>query len=55
MNEREKRVAAAEEFLRELGRGIPADERVMAGYAEEATVQKDSTGKRVNAGWWPVP
>jgi hypothetical protein len=27
----------------------------MAGYAEEATVQQDATGKKVNAGWWPVP
>ena len=27
----------------------------MAGYAEEATVQTDASGKKVNAGWWPVP
>jgi len=45
----------AEEFLRELHNGIPADERVMAGYAEEATVQTDESGKKINAGWWPTP
>lgn len=44
-----------EEFLRELGKGLPSDERIMAGYAEEATVQTDSTGKKMNGGWWPVP
>lgn len=45
----------AEQFLKELGAGIPEDERVMAGYAEEATVQTDATGKKINGGWWPVP
>lgn len=50
-----QQIAAAEAFLRELGRGIPDDERVMAGYAAEATVQKDESGKKVNAGWWPTP
>lgn len=45
----------AELFLKELGRGIPDSERVMVGYAKEATVQTDSTGKKMNAGWWPVP
>jgi len=44
----------AEEFLRELGRGIPEEERVMVGYAREATVQVDADGKKLNAGWWPV-
>lgn len=53
MNLREQ-VEQAEEFLAELGRGIPEDERVMAGYAKEATVQVDETGKKLNAGWWPV-
>lgn len=48
-------VAEAEEFLRELHNGIPDTERVMAGYAEEATVQTDADGKKKNAGWWPVP
>jgi hypothetical protein len=45
----------AELFLKELGAGIPEDERVMAGYAEEATVQTDATGRKLNGGWWPVP
>ncbi|MDR5757662.1 DNA-primase RepB domain-containing protein [Caballeronia sp. LZ035] len=55
MNEREGRLAAAEEFLRELGCGVPEDERVMAGYAEEATAKYDAENKRQHAGWWPVP
>ncbi|WGN90719.1 DNA primase [Burkholderia phage vB_BglM_WTB] len=50
-----KWTAACEEFLSELGRGLPEDERIMAGYAEEATVQTDATGKKINGGWWPVP
>lgn len=45
----------AEEFLRELGKGLPEDERLMVGYAEEATVQVDANGKKVNGGWWPKP
>lgn len=53
--ERTARVAEAERFLAELGRGISPEWRVMAGYAEEATVQTDASGKKVNAGWWPVP
>jgi hypothetical protein len=53
LNLREQ-VELAEEFLRELGKGIPDDERVMVGYAKEATVQVDSDGKKLNAGWWPV-
>jgi hypothetical protein len=48
-------VLAAEMFLKELGKGIPPDERVMVGYAEEATVQTDEHGKKKNAGWWPSP
>lgn len=55
MSKFEEKVKIAEEFLRELGRGLPEDERVMAGYAEEATVQTDETGKKINGGWWPVP
>ncbi len=27
----------------------------MVGYADEATVQTDSTGRKLNYGWWPVP
>lgn len=54
MNQRE-RLAACELFLAELGKGIPDDERVMAGYADEATVQADASGKKLNAGWWPTP
>lgn len=49
-----EKLQRCEEFLRELGRGIADDERVMAGYANEATVQADATGKKLNAGWWPV-
>ena len=51
---RKEDLAKAEEFLFELGRGLPEDERVMAGYAGEATVQTDETGKKLNAGFWPV-
>jgi hypothetical protein len=47
-------VIAAEQFLKELGRGIPPDQRVMVGYAEEATVQTDEHGRKKNAGWWPL-
>lgn len=54
MNLREKN-ELAERFLAELGRGIPDTERVMVGYASEATVQADANGKKLNAGWWPVP
>ena len=54
MNQRERTEQAAL-FLSELGRGIPDYERVMVGYAPEATVQTDSTGKKLNAGWWPKP
>ncbi len=58
MKSAKERLADCEEFLRQLGRGIPWEgenpERVMAGYAEEATVQTDSTGKKINGGWWPV-
>lgn len=50
------RLIDAETFLAELGRGIPAAERVIVGYADEATVQTDpETGRRLNAGWWPKP
>jgi hypothetical protein len=48
-------IKAAEEFLKELGRGIPEDERVMVGYADEATVQTGEDGKKLNNGWWPRP
>ena len=44
-----------EEFFRELGRGIPEEEKVMAGYAPEVTVQVDETGRKKNSGWWPTP
>lgn len=49
------RLKEAEEFLRQLQHTIGDDERVMVGYAEEATVQTDASGKKLNAGWWPVP
>lgn len=44
-----------EDFLVQLGRGLPPDERVMVGYASEATVQTDKDGKKLNKGWWPEP
>jgi hypothetical protein len=50
-----ERMEAAETFLKELGKGIPEEERVMAGYAEEVTVQVDEDGKKKNASWWPTP
>ncbi|MGQ4806657.1 DNA-primase RepB domain-containing protein, partial [Escherichia coli] len=50
-----ERLADAERFLKELQSTIPEEERVMAGYAEEATVQTDANGKKLNAGWWPTP
>jgi len=49
------RMAKCEEFLIQLHNGIPENERVMAGYADEATVQTDSDGKKINGGWWPTP
>jgi hypothetical protein len=45
----------AENFLLELGRNLPESERVMVGYAKEATVQVDQNGKKANSGWWPLP
>jgi hypothetical protein len=50
-----EKLAATEQFLKELQCTIPDDERVMAGYAEEATVQTDATGKKINSTWWPTP
>jgi hypothetical protein len=50
-----ERYNIAEEFLTQLQRGIPEDERVMVGYAEEATLQRDENGQVKHAGWWPVP
>jgi hypothetical protein len=54
MNRREI-TEIAEKFLTELQSTIPDTERVMAGYADEATVQVDEYGKKINAGWWPAP
>jgi hypothetical protein len=54
MNLREQ-VEKVEEFLRELGRGIPEDQRIMAGYAKDANVQVDENGKKINSGWFPTP
>lgn len=45
----------AERFLIELQRGIPEDERVMTVFAEEATVQTDARGKKINSVFWPKP
>lgn len=48
-----ERVEAAEQFLTELGMGIPEHERVMVGYADEATAKKDEGGKFNHSGWYP--
>lgn len=45
----------AEEFLTEMSKGLTEDERVMVVYAEEATVQTDERGKKVNSVFWPKP
>ncbi len=45
----------AEEFLHHLGRDLNDEERLIVAYAKEATVQTDATGKKINAGFWPVP
>ena len=55
MNERETKLAACVEFLTELQSTIPDTERVMAGYASEATLQTDEPVKKKHGGWWPVP
>jgi hypothetical protein len=54
MNQKE-RMEAAELFLSELSRGIPEDERLIAGYASEVTIQTDAEGQKLNSGFWPVP
>ena len=43
------------EFLREFMRGLPEEERAIVIYAEEATVQVDENGKKINSGFWPKP
>jgi hypothetical protein len=50
-----ERMDAAELFLSELARGIPEEERLIAGYANEVTIQTDASGKKLNGGFWPVP
>lgn len=50
-----KEAATIEEFLTELQRGIPEDERVMTVFAPEATVQTDERGKKLNNSFWPKP
>lgn len=42
-------------FMKELMRGIPEDERTLVVYAEDATVQVDERGKKINSGFWPKP
>lgn len=44
----------AREFLYEFQRGIDPVERLILSYPKEATVQTDETGKKLNAGFWPV-
>lgn len=43
------------EFLRQMEVGLPPEERLIVVYAEEATVQTDENGKKINAGFWPKP
>jgi RepB DNA-primase from phage plasmid len=54
LNQRERADQAAI-FLNELGKGLPTDERVMVGYCDEATTATGTDGRKLNAGWWPVP
>lgn len=51
----QERYKIAETFLFELQRGIPEEERIMVGYAEEATLQRGEDGRVKHAGWWPTP
>lgn len=50
-----KELKKAEEFLFEMSKGLGSDERLMVVYAEEATVQVDAKGKKINAGFWAKP
>lgn len=50
-----ERMQAAEQFLAELGKELQEHERLIAVYAEEATVQTDAAGKKLNSGFWPTP
>lgn len=43
------------EFLREFSFGIKSDERLVLSYPQEATVQTDENGKKLNSGFWPQP
>lgn len=43
------------EFLLEFSKGIHEEDRLIASYPEEATVQTDENGKKLNSGFWPVP
>ncbi|QDH49659.1 DNA primase [Pantoea phage Kyle] len=45
----------AEKFLSELTKFIPEDQRAMVVYADEATVQFDANGKKINSVFWPKP
>jgi len=54
VNDLQKMTADAETFLFELGKFLPEEERVMVGYAADATVKIDANGRKLNAGWWPA-
>lgn len=42
------------EFILELSKGLdPLKERMIVSYPDEATVQTDETGKKLNSGFWP--
>lgn len=55
MKTRKEQLAECEQFLFELQNGIPDDQRLIAGYAKDANVQTDETGRKINAGFWPTP
>lgn len=55
MNKSKQREQEAIEFLRELGKGLPSDHRVLVVYADDATIQRDpKTGKKINSAFWPA-
>lgn len=42
------------EFIRELSKGLDDTiERMIVSYPDEATVQTDENGKKINSGFWP--
>ena len=55
MSKREAEQQAIE-FLSQLEKYLPPEERLIVVFADEATVQRDpETGKKLNSGFWPAP